>query len=67
VTDLPDLQELALRALRRAGIQSLEDLAQWSETDLQRLHGIGPLSLSRLRLAMSKRGLMFASAPPIKG
>ena len=47
----------ALRALLGAGVRSLRDLAKWSETDLARLHGMGPKALDALRDAMYVEGL----------
>ncbi len=41
----------ALRALHRAGIRALADVARWSDKDLSALHGIGPKALAMLRRA----------------
>ena len=38
----------ALRALARAGIRSMSELAAWSWTDLVTLHGMGPKTLQQL-------------------
>lgn len=47
----------ALRALSSAGIRSMDDVAQWTEADLAKLHGMGPKALGVLRseLAASRR------------
>jgi hypothetical protein len=44
----------ATAALRRAGITSLEQLAGWSDDDLRRLHGVGPVAVRRLRTALDE-------------
>ena len=46
----------AQRALRNAGITSLEQLAAAPEADLTRLHGMGPKALAILRQALANRG-----------
>ncbi len=55
----PQLSAPAQRALTGAGITSLEQLAQYSEEEVKRLHGVGPNALSVLRQAMDERGLAF--------
>jgi Helix-hairpin-helix domain len=52
----------ALRALRSAGIQSMADLARWSESDLARLHGMGPKALGALRAGLEASGRSFRRA-----
>lgn len=47
----PGVSGPALRALARAGIRSLAELASWSDADLAALHGIGPKALAVLRAA----------------
>jgi DNA-directed RNA polymerase alpha subunit len=49
---LPHLAAPARRALEAAGITCLEDLSQWPEDELARLHGIGPNSLKVLKEAL---------------
>ena len=49
----------ALRALARAGIRSLSELAQWSERDLLQLHGMGPKGVRILREALAAQGRRF--------
>ena len=46
----------ALRALSSAGIRSVADLVRWTETDLARLHGMGPKALETLRGALEASG-----------
>jgi predicted flap endonuclease-1-like 5' DNA nuclease len=54
------LAQPAQRALAGAGIQSLEQLAQFSQAEIKHLHGIGPNALEKLRRALSDNGLTFA-------
>ena len=49
----------ARRALENAGIFALEDLANWSENDLIKLHGMGPNSIPVLKKALKDKGLSF--------
>lgn len=58
-SDLPPLASPAQRALQSAGIQSLLQLAQLSETEAAQLHGLGPSALARLRQALAQRGWSF--------
>jgi uncharacterized protein YdhG (YjbR/CyaY superfamily) len=50
----------ARRALSHAGIRNLPDLAKISETELAKLHGIGPNAIQQLRRAMKSARLSFA-------
>jgi hypothetical protein len=49
----------ALRALSSAGIRSMTDLTRWTETDLAKLHGMGPKALGALRAGLDASGLSF--------
>jgi hypothetical protein len=49
----------ALRALRSARIRSMSDLAQWTEADLAKLHGMGPKALGALRAGLEASGRSF--------
>ncbi|EFM09946.1 ribose 5-phosphate isomerase [Paenibacillus curdlanolyticus YK9] len=53
------LAKPAQRALAGAGIGNLEQLAKLSESELNRLHGIGPNAVRQLRQAMEHNGLSF--------
>lgn len=46
-----------------AGYTSLEQLAQVTEADLARMHGIGAKAIDQLRQALAAAGLSFASRP----
>lgn len=54
------LAQPAQRALAGAGIQSLEQLAQFSQAEIKNLHGMGPNALEKLRQALSDNGFTFA-------
>jgi hypothetical protein len=56
----PGLARPARRALAAAGIQNLEQLTRFGETEIVRLHGIGPNALAQLRHALDAEGLSFA-------
>jgi DNA repair protein RadC len=60
-SDLPiELSRPAQRALYEAGYLRLEQLTKVSETELKKLHGIGPNAIKKLRLALDAKGLSFA-------
>lgn len=60
-SDLPaGLAKPAQRALVGAGITQLEQLSQMTESDLLKLHGMGPKALETLRRALAERGISFA-------
>jgi hypothetical protein len=60
-TDLPKLSAPARPALASAGYTHLAQLAQVSESDLKKLHGMGPTAIAALRTALHERGLSFRS------
>ena len=60
--DLPvGLSQPALRALAAAGYQRIEQFAAVSETEISKLHGVGPKAIVLLRDALNARGLSFAN------
>ena len=60
----PRLGAPARRALSAAGYTRLDQLAQVSERDLKKLHGIGPSAITALREALEKRDLSFHLGDP---
>ncbi len=58
----PGLASPAQRALAAAGYTHLEQLAKVSETDLLKLHGMGPKAIGLIRSALAARGLSFAKS-----
>jgi hypothetical protein len=61
-TEFPKLSAPALRTLSGAGYTRLDHLTQVSESDLSKLHGIGPTAIKALRTALHQRGLSFNTA-----
>lgn len=60
-SDLPArLSQPAQRALTRARIQSLIQLTKFSETEIKKLHGIGPNAMKQLQEALAAKGYSFA-------
>ena len=59
--DFPRLSAPARRALSGAGYTRLDQLAQISESDLKKLHGMGPTAIAALRATLDERGLSFRS------
>ena len=59
-SDLPKLASPAQRALAGAGISRLIQLTKVRESELARLHGIGPNAIRTLRQALEAEGLSFA-------
>jgi hypothetical protein len=57
----PGIGAPARRALDNAGYTHLEQLTTVTETELARLHGMGPKALGRLREALAAAGLSFAA------
>jgi hypothetical protein len=49
----------ARRALENHGIQSLDQLATFSEKDILKLHGIGKSTIPKLKAALDQVGLTF--------
>lgn len=49
----------ARRALENAGIKTLDQLANRSESEIAVLHGMGPTSLVRLHRALKAKGTSF--------
>lgn len=59
-TPLPSVGAPAIRALRAAGLTTLEALSVVAESQVADLHGVGPIALTRLRQAMAEAGLSYA-------
>jgi hypothetical protein len=58
--DIPKgLSQPALRAMKLAGINSLNKLSTFREMDFAALHGVGPKAVNLLRSAMADKGLRF--------
>jgi hypothetical protein len=61
ISDFPaGLSAPARRALDGAGYVRLEQLTRVSETELKKLHGMGPKAINLLRSALEEKGQSFA-------
>lgn len=49
-----ELSAPALRALERAGIKSQKNLSKWTESELLKLHGLGPNAITKLKKFLKK-------------
>lgn len=58
-SDLPNIGAPARRALENAGLLRLEQLVEVRESELKKLHGMGPKAIGILRAALHERGLSF--------
>ncbi len=60
------LAQPARRALNSVGIHNLNQLSNFSKTEIKQLHGIGPNALSQLQQALAENGLSFADKDGIR-
>lgn len=58
-SDLPKISAPAQRALKNAGITTLEQLKEISKEELLQLHGMGPNTLGKLQEALKAQELSF--------
>lgn len=59
--DLPvQLSKPAQRALAAAGYHRLEQFTALRETEVLRLHGMGPKAMEQIRQLLAAKGLSFA-------
>ena len=56
-----ELPAPAQRALKQAGISTLQKLSQRTEAEVLKLHGMGPGSIPKLKTALKTKGLSFRS------
>ncbi len=64
-SDLPKLSAPAQRALAGAGIQNLRQLSKFSESEIKKLHGIGPNALNELCWTTFRQLFSCISIAPI--
>jgi len=48
--------------LAHEGIETLEQLAEFGETGLAKLHGMGPVAVAQLEDAMEESGISYGSS-----
>ena len=58
---LSKLSSPARNALIHEGITTLEQLSDFSEKEILKIHGIGPASLPTLKASLEEKGLSFKS------
>ena len=59
-SNLPSrLSQPALRALASVGLTRLEQLVEKTESEIKKLHGMGPNGMKQLREALEHNGLSF--------
>jgi hypothetical protein len=56
---LASLGAPARRALEREGITTLQKLSKRTEQEMLELHGIGPTTIPKLKIALAAKGLTF--------
>ncbi|MFC8037898.1 hypothetical protein ACFUOZ_00900 [Paenarthrobacter sp. NPDC057355] len=62
-TPLPKgLAAPARRALAHQGIETLEQLAEYGEGQMSKLHGMGPVAIAQLEDAMEESGISYGTA-----
>ncbi|MBT2248333.1 hypothetical protein JHV56_06440 [Arthrobacter sp. BHU FT2] len=61
---LPPLGQPATRALLKAGITTLTQVAAHSPQELLALHGVGPKAIRLLHAALAEHGLTFGQTTP---
>ncbi|BCW10438.1 MULTISPECIES: hypothetical protein [Paenarthrobacter] len=62
-TPLPKgLAAPAKRALAHQGIETLEQLAEYGEGQVSKLHGMGPVAIAQLEDAMEESGITYGTA-----
>ncbi|WP_338472435.1 DNA-binding protein [Niallia sp. XMNu-256] len=60
VSELPKISKPANRALHQAGFYRLEQFTQVTESEIIKLHGVGPKAVRILNEALKEKGLSFA-------
>jgi len=50
------------RALAHQGIETLEQLAEYGEGQVSKLHGMGPVAIAQLEDAMEESGITYGTA-----
>jgi DNA-directed RNA polymerase alpha subunit len=63
---LASISAPARRALEREGITTVQQLSKHSETEILKLHGMGPGSLPKLRQALKAERLSFSMKKQMK-
>lgn len=59
--DFPNIGKPAARALTNAGYMKLAQFTQVTESEILKLHGVGPKAVRILSEALKEKGLSFAN------
>ncbi|MGM0840314.1 MAG: DNA-binding protein [Bacillota bacterium] len=59
-SELPKISKPANRGLHHAGFYRLEQFTGVSESDILKIHGVGPKAVRILNEALKEKGLSFA-------
>lgn len=59
-SELPKMSKPANRELQNAGFYRLEQFTSVSESDILKIHGVGPKAVRILNEALKEKGLSFA-------
>ena len=59
-SELPKMSKPANRELHNAGFYRLEQFTSVSESDILKIHGVGPKAVRILNEALKEKGLSFA-------
>lgn len=62
-SELPKISKPANRELHNAGFYRLEQFTQITESDILKIHGVGPKAVRILNEALKEKGLSFAKKP----
>ena len=60
VSELPNMSKPANRSLHNAGYYKLEQFTQVTESEILKIHGVGPKAVRILNEALKEKGLAFA-------
>lgn len=62
-SDLPKIGKPTNRALHMAGFYRLEQFTEVTESDILKIHGVGPKVVRILNDALKEKGLSFSNKP----
>lgn len=60
VSELPKISKPANRELHNAGFYKLEQFTEVTESEILKIHGVGPKAVRILNEALKEKGLAFA-------
>ena len=60
VSELPKISKPANRSLHNAGYYKIEQFTKVTESEILKIHGVGPKAVRILNEALKEKGLAFA-------